>query len=664
MDAAQGAVPLVLGAGQARVQQGRGEQRVRGAPAAPAPLGGQQVLAQPPHVQRAGHPVPAGEQSHDLVRVEHVLDPGLRILRERPRRVQQREQGRDGGLLLQHEPGGVAQHGDALGLQVAGERGHTGAGAGDHEDPVQGHPVLVVDPQHPFEDELVLVGAGGHDVRADGAVTVRRDGLGPGPFDAGGALADPAGHAQVGVLDLGAHAVPARQHPDASVRGRGRGGPRHGIGVEDPGVPGEEVGPGAAEALHGGVRRRGEQHVPPASEHGEQVVHGGGGLVEVLDHEHGQAVPLRRHERLRRGVALRVLGMPLGEHADGGGQQPGGVERLGHAQVDPVPVVLQQHGRGLPLGAPVGGAELLQAARLEAELAHAVHELADLTAESPRLHGGGDVVRPVRRGGEAGGVALEQLGDHRVLLGTGEQPGGDLQMPQRSRDAGTAQQVERVGGPGPHGGDGAGAPTGGGEPAGQRVTQPRRRIPARGQQQEGLGVQPRLDPAGRVLDRHGGAPRAGGAQHEHGAVPGGERGDRLLLVRERDPVLGRGGRAHQPGGPFRRRRVVVEGVHPVFPGHGLILAPGPDTIRSAIARIARAAPSSGSQRARRRSTRPAGVRGVPSRSCSTAARAASSGGSEPSARTTRHHGVPGLDSAIARPACRGPPTPSRPASPP
>ena len=96
-------------------------------------------------------------------------------------------------------------------------------------------------------------------------------------------------------------------------------------------------------------------------------------------------------------------------------------------------------------------------ARLEAELAHAVHELADLTAESPRLHGGGDVVRPVRRGGEAGGVALEQLGDDRVLLGAGEQPGGDLQMPQRSRDAGAAQQVERVGGPGPHGSDGAGA---------------------------------------------------------------------------------------------------------------------------------------------------------------------------------------------------------------
>ena len=119
-----------------------------------------------------------------------------------------------------------------------------------------------------------------------------------------------------------------------------------------------------------------------------------------------------------------------------------------------------------------------------------------------------------------------------------------------------------------------------------------------------------------------------------------------------------------PSGPFRRRRVVVEGVHPVFPGHGLILAPGPDTIRSAIARIARAAPSSGSQRARGRSMRPAGVRGMASRSCSTAARAASSGGSEPSARTTRHQGVPGLDSAIARPACRGPPTPSRPASPP
>ena len=37
---------------------------------------------------------------------------------------------------------------------------------------------------------------------------------------------------------------------------------------------------------------------------------------------------------------------------------------------------------------------------------------------------------------------------------------------------------------------------------------------------------------------------------------------------------------------------------------------------------------------------------------------------EYAARTTRHHGVPGLDSAIARPACRGPPTPSRPASPP
>ncbi|KFC52714.1 hypothetical protein GY12_01495 [Micrococcus luteus] len=47
----------------------------------------------------------------------------------------------------------------------------------------------------------------------------------------------------------------------------------------------------------------------------------------------------------------------------------------------------------------------------------------------------------------------------------------------------------------------------------------------------------------------------------------------------------------------------------MFRGHGLILAPGPDTIRSAIARIARAPPSSGSQRARRRSTRPAGVRG-------------------------------------------------------
>ena len=249
-------------------------------------------------------------------------------------------------------------------------------------------------------------------------------------------------------------------------------------------------------------------------------MHGRAGLLEVVHHHQAQPGALGVGEGHRGGVPLGVLREALGQQPHGRRDQARRVEGLGHAQIQPVPVVLHQLGGRHPGGTTVATSQFLQVPGLDAELAHAVHELADLAPEPAGVHGLGDLLRPRRGHRQALGVRVQEFGDHRVLLRAGEQPRRPRQVAQGSGDAGPADEVEGVGGPGAHRRDGSRAVARGGQADGQGVPQARGGVARGRQHQQRLGVQALFDPARRQLHRHGAAARARGAQHQDGAVTG------------------------------------------------------------------------------------------------------------------------------------------------
>ena len=104
-------------------------------------------------------------------------------------------------------------------------------------------------------------------------------------------------------------------------------------------------------------------------------------------------------------------------------------------------------------------------------------------------------------------VALgEQVAQHDVLLGGGEQP----RRRQAARGVGQPQHAERVGVDGAGDRLADGAPQPGGDP----VAQFARGAPAERQQQQVLDRYPRLDPGHRRLDERGGLARARTGQDE------------------------------------------------------------------------------------------------------------------------------------------------------
>ena len=114
-----------------------------------------------------------------------------------------------------------------------------------------------------------------------------------------------------------------------------------------------------AKALDGRVRCGGEQDVGLVPEHREQLVHRGRGLLQIVDDDELDPLPLgpgKLFDRVRRGEPGRFLRR---EQPHRGGDQPGRVERLGHAQIETVAVVLQQHGGRLPLRPTVLAAQSL-----------------------------------------------------------------------------------------------------------------------------------------------------------------------------------------------------------------------------------------------------------------------------------------------------------------
>lgn len=126
-----------------------------------------------------------------------------------------------------------------------------------------------------------------------------------------------------------------------------------------------------------------------------------------------------------RVVALAQAPLDLGAL----GEQHGAVHQLGvvedAAQVEDVEVVGEEVRGGGPVGAPHTLGEAGQLGLAQPELAAAGEDGADLVGEAAGGQAGAQVERPGDPGAAAPGVlgaAGEQLADHDVLLGAGEQP--------------------------------------------------------------------------------------------------------------------------------------------------------------------------------------------------------------------------------------------------
>ncbi len=408
---------------------------------------------------------------------------------------------------------------------------------------------------------------------------------------------------------------PAHRHPPGEFAGGGEqhgaraaGHPQHlDLGGAAVGVPEglrelqDAVDVGAAERVDGLVRvADGDQLPPAAGQPPQQPDLGRVGVLVLVDED--------------RVVALAQAPLDLGAL----GEQHGAVHQLGvvedAAQVEDVEVVGEEVRGGGPVGAPHALGETGQLVLAQPELTAAGEDGADLVGETAGGQAGPQVERPGDPGAAAPGVlgaAGEQLADHDVLLGAGEQPQrlGVVGRVLVGAEQGVAEGVE---GGGLRGG-GAGTGGGGGEPSGHPVAQLHGGLAAEGEDEDPLGVGAVLDPPGDGLDQGRGLARARSGEHQqrtarvldHGALVGVEFGRYGRYEGAAHQTVG--GAHGRPGGRARQLRAgPVEGpvVHraydpaPSFPSAHMIPA-DPDR-RRYLSPSPWAPPS---QRARRRSTR-------------------------------------------------------------
>ena len=316
---------------------------------------------------------------------------------------------------------------------------------------------------------------------------------------------EPGGHPLGGREQVGALPVAARQVP-------GRGGEP----VREPGHP---AGIGTTERVDRRVRVGERDQVRPApGDQVQQVELGRVGVGQLVDVDRGQPAPLQ-FEQLRLGLQQpgrrpqqlrRVVGHP---------GPAGAVPQVQHLEV-----LAQEAGRGDPVEPavlhPVGG----QLLRRYPPLGAAQQQVAQLGGERPGAQRRPQRLRPlVRLGGQ-------QLADHQVLLGRGEQ----ARRWVTELGGGPPQDAEGVGVEGAHQwfrGDVLRHP--GLDP----VAQPGRAAPAERQHQDLVGRNPLGDPGRDRLHQRRRLAGAGPAEHQQGTVA--VVGDRCLRRVERDRSGGR-----------------------------------------------------------------------------------------------------------------------------
>ena len=247
----------------------------------------------------------------------------------------------------------------------------------------------------------------------------------------------------------------------------------------------------------------------------------------------GELIHVDRDQPLPLGGEQARVG---GEHPDRGPHQlsvvvpdrgaGGGVPQRQHRLV-----LGHEGGGGTPLLAAQAGTQPVQLGGGDPPLDRAEHQVAQLRGEGPGRQRGGEPVRPPLR------RPLQQLPDHHILLGAGQQTRRRLAGGRR----GPPQQTERVGVEGAYQGlvDGAG----GDEPVGDPLTQGGGAPAPEGQHQHPLRVSALGHPGRYRLHQGGGLTGARPADHQQGAVP--VRHHRpLCVVRPRHRRVDRA--PHQP----------------------------------------------------------------------------------------------------------------------
>ena len=197
-----------------------------------------------------------------------------------------------------------------------------------------------------------------------------------------------------------------------------------GIGVAQQ----RRVGPAEAEDRGVGVARE-HPVVGGGAERAGELDLLGVHVLDVVDDEvaHGGALGLEQVRVGDEGVEHRRDQL-------GGVERGRGRQRVGRAcrrpqQRDLLVRAVEAPGRD-PRGHAVTLAEIRELARPEAPLGGAQQEVAHLAGERGRLERGLHAQRPARRRADARDLAGEQLADHGVLLGAGQQARRRLAAPR------------------------------------------------------------------------------------------------------------------------------------------------------------------------------------------------------------------------------------------
>ena len=280
--------------------------------------------------------------------------------------------------------------------------------------------------------------------------------------------------------------------------------------AQQPGKFGNEIRPGAAEALDDGVRGRSHVAVLARCNVCKEFKNSRVCFLDVVHEEKLQPLTFSGQE------VGRVL-----EDLPGGGDDSGGVKGLGHAEVQHVPVFGIERRGGDPVLPAAAAAKVFKVFSRPARFDDPVEQLADLVPESPGLQRGSQVSGPWQlQAGKC--MALQQLLDNEVLLGSGQ----EARRPWKRQDAfslGPPDKVEGIGGPGPCRG-GAQAPV---QPGREAVPKRVGGQPARGKDQDPLRVHAVVEgPAHGGFDQDGGLAGPGRTRNE----------DRSGTVRDLDGV--------------------------------------------------------------------------------------------------------------------------------
>ncbi len=182
-------------------------------------------------------------------------------------------------------------------------------------------------------------------------------------------------------------------------------------GLEPVGEVGHPARVGAAEGVDRGVRVGERDQVRPAPGHqAQQVELRGVGVGQLVDVDRGQPAPLQVEQlgfgKQEPGRRAQQLGRIVGD--------PGPAGRV--AQRQDLEVLAQEPGRDDPVGAPVGLPERGQLLRRDAPLGAAHQQVTQLGGERAGAQ------RRAQRLGPRLRIGGQQLADHQVLLGAGQQP--------------------------------------------------------------------------------------------------------------------------------------------------------------------------------------------------------------------------------------------------